>query len=123
MALLERIVADRSLLDGLDHDERVRFLNAAGDVFSPDVEDRRQLVKARRRKEKLDKRQREEDALGETGIRRLRARPVFTTPNVFPPEGFEPAVEQDGPPVAGAEEERHCYVCKRHYTSLHHFYD
>jgi NAD(P)-dependent dehydrogenase (short-subunit alcohol dehydrogenase family) len=123
MALLERIVADRSLLDGLGHDERVRFLNAAGDVFSPDVEDRRQLVKARRRKEKLDKRQREEDALGETGIRRLRARPVFTTPNVFPPEGFEPTGEQDGPPAARAEEERHCYVCKRHYTSLHHFYD
>ena len=26
----------------------------------------------------------------ETGIRRLRAKPVFTTPNVFPPEGFAP---------------------------------
>lgn len=127
LELLEAIAADRSLLDGLTPEERRRFLNAAGDVFAPDVEERRQLVKARRRQEKLAKRQREEAVLTNTGIRRLRARPVFTTPNVFPPESFdarEASVLGSGEATAGGvDDERHCYVCKQHYREVHHFYD
>src|SRR5213075_41885 len=44
---------------------------------------------------------------------------VFTTPNVFPPEA--------GHEAAAAESElrdpHHCYVCKDHFTEVHHFYD
>jgi len=125
--LLEAVAADRSHLRALPEDERVRFLNAAGDVFSPDVEARRRQAKARRRREKVEKRQRDEQVLDATGIRSLRARPVFTTPNVFAPEDGEP-VEVDGEDEARADpaavgEERHCYVCKRHYDRVHHFYD
>ena len=71
----------------------MRFLNAAGNVFEPDVDARRQQTKARRRQEKAAKVRRDEDVLTETGIRRLRARPVFMTPNVFPPP--ELSVEAD----------------------------
>jgi hypothetical protein len=48
--LLEAVAADRALLDGLSEGERIRFLNAAGAAFSPDVEERRQQAKARRRR-------------------------------------------------------------------------
>ena len=41
--------------------------------------------------------QRDEAVLAETGIRVLREKPVFTTPNVFPPAGFEQA-DVDGRP-------------------------
>src|SRR3546814_2524066 len=85
---LEALAADRSLLHRLPEADRVRLLTAAGDVYSPDVEARRRQAKERRRQEKLDKRRREEEVLTETGIRRLRARPVFTTPNVFAPDDF-----------------------------------
>jgi NAD(P)-dependent dehydrogenase (short-subunit alcohol dehydrogenase family) len=138
--LLESVVADRRALGLLTEAERIRFTNAAGDVFCPDPEERRQRVKARRRQARADKLARDEAVLNDTGIRKLRARPVYTTPNVFAPEGFErsdldasaavgTAEDPDGEHVAdlagdqGPGEERHCYVCKVKFTDLHHFYD
>jgi NAD(P)-dependent dehydrogenase (short-subunit alcohol dehydrogenase family) len=114
---LEGVVDDRTLLAGLDDEERRRLLDACRTVFAPDAEERRQAVKAKRRQEKAEKRAREDGALGETGIRSLRARPVFTTPNVFAPDDFRVAdAPEDLPP-------QHCYICKADFTELHHFYD
>ncbi|MGQ0831773.1 MAG: SDR family NAD(P)-dependent oxidoreductase [Microthrixaceae bacterium] len=121
--LLEAIAGDRSLLDGLTAEERIRFLNAAGDVYAPDVEARRRQTKARRRQEKADKVRRDEDLLTETGIRQLRARPVFVTPNVFVPDDVARDTVDDEAVARGLGEERHCYVCKAHFTEVHHFYD
>jgi len=123
MELLEAIAADRSLLDGLSGEERIRFATAAGQVFSPDAETRRQQTKARRRQEKAAKVQRDEAVLTETGIRRLRARPVFVTPNVFVPEGLDHETVDDEATARGLGDEHHCYVCKQHFTQVHHFYD
>ena len=67
--------------------------------------------------------QRDEEVLTETGIRRLRAKPVFVTPNVFPPERRR-ADDADEPPARPRTgDEQHCYVCKRKYVEIHHFYD
>ncbi|MGH9273329.1 MAG: SDR family NAD(P)-dependent oxidoreductase, partial [Acidimicrobiales bacterium] len=121
--LLEAVAGDRALLDGLTESERIRFINAAAAVFAPDVDDRRQQTKARRRREKIEKRHRDESVLTETGIRQLRAKPVFTTPNVFVPEGFDQETVDDETAARGVGEEQHCYVCKRHYRQVHHFYD
>jgi NAD(P)-dependent dehydrogenase (short-subunit alcohol dehydrogenase family) len=120
--LLEGVISDRHLLDGLSPEERIRFLEAAANVFDPDVDSRRQQTKARRRREREEKRTREEDVLTDTGIRRLRARPVFTTPNVFPPEEFEQS-DVDDADFRELAELRHCYVCKVKYDRVHHFYD
>lgn len=114
--ILEGVVDDRSVLAQLSEAERVRFINAAGDVFCPDIDERRRRLKARRRQERDDRAQRSESARAGTGIRRLREKPVYTTPNVFPPLA-EPDDER-------TEVDRlHCYVCKAGYTELHHFYD
>ncbi len=125
--LLEAVSADRSLLDGLTAEDRIRFLNAAADAFEPDVDARRRQTKARRRQEKHAKLRRDEGVLTDTGIRRLRAKPVFMTPNVFPPEELdEQTVDDEATAPAGGPrtgEEQHCYVCKRKYTEIHHFYD
>ena len=48
--LLEAVAGDRTLLDPLDARERARLVTAAGDVFCPDVDQRRQLAKERRRR-------------------------------------------------------------------------
>ncbi|MEO8461195.1 MAG: SDR family oxidoreductase, partial [Dokdonella sp.] len=72
---------------------------------------------------------REEALLHATGIRELRRRPVFTTPNVFPPEGFVATDSEDNEPVVHRShpresiEPQHCYVCKQKYSLIHHFYD
>jgi NAD(P)-dependent dehydrogenase (short-subunit alcohol dehydrogenase family) len=120
---LEAIVADRGLLRDLSLEERTRLLAAAGNLFNPDIAERRRSAKALRRRDKAAKRQIDETVLAETGIRVLRDKPVFTTPNVFPPPGFE-QVDVDGDPAfREVVEEQHCYVCKQRYVEIHPFYD
>jgi NAD(P)-dependent dehydrogenase (short-subunit alcohol dehydrogenase family) len=121
--LLESIVADRGLLAGVPDEDRHRLLQAAGLVYNPDRMARRQLVKATIRQRKAARVEQEESALGRTGIRTLRRQPVFTTPNVFPPAGFEPNDVHDGPALAERIDRQHCYVCKQSFSDLHHFYD
>ena len=119
---LELVVADRSLLDALPLQDRTRLLNAAGDVYAPDVAARRRQIKAQRRQHKADKVQRDQGTLSETGIRSLRAKPVFTTPNVFAPTDVDPD-DVDDSDARESSQPQHCYVCKQHYTSIHPFYD
>jgi NAD(P)-dependent dehydrogenase (short-subunit alcohol dehydrogenase family) len=78
--------------------------------------------------------------LHETGIRELRRRPVFTTPNYFPPQDAmrddlmlndgiaddrhaATAEPQDSIEPRESVEPQHCYVCKQKYSLIHHFYD
>ena len=120
---LEAIVRDRGLLGALTVEERTRLLSAAGQVYNPDIVQRRQWGKAVRRREKAAKADRDESVLAETGIRVLRERPVFTTPNVFPPPSFEQADVSDEPERREVIEPQHCYVCKQLYVEIHPFYD
>jgi NAD(P)-dependent dehydrogenase (short-subunit alcohol dehydrogenase family) len=130
--LLEGVVADPSVLEVMPEHERIRFVNAAGDVFCPDVDERRRRTKARQRRQRSETLEQDGAVLAGTGIRRLRAKPVFTTPNVFPPEEFEPddllgdADLADGDLPDGGRtlrEPQHCYVCKDKFSDVHHFYD
>jgi len=124
-ALLEEFVADRALLAALQEEERVRLLAAAGRMVRADPVDRRQFMKAVKRARKDERVRRAESVLSDSGIRRLREEPVFVTP-LFAPVDFE---QQDVTERTGQEEVRealermNCYVCKRDYTTLHHFYD
>ena len=81
------------------------------------------LLQQQRRNERT---QRDDDVLGETGIRTLRSKPVFTTPDVFAPEDFEQcdvADDPDQPAFRETLEPQHCYICKIRYHEVHHFYD
>ena len=123
MELLEQVAANRPMLAELSDDERKRLLRAAGEIYSPDLFQRRQLVKATHRKSKAAKVAKEETLLSATGIRKLRKQTVFTTPNVFPPEQFEQRDVEDNAEFREAVEPQNCYVCKQNYTTIHHFYD
>ena len=121
--LLESIAANRELLAGVSETERTRLLQAAGRISRPDALARRQLVKATKRQRKASKSQRVEDALNQTGIRKLRRQTVFTTPNVFPPTGFKQTEIESDLDFHEAVEEQNCYICKQDYSAIHHFYD
>ena len=121
--VLESVVRDRSLLKALPLEERTRLLAAAGDVHNPDVVQRRRFNKVVRREKKNARLDRDESVLAETGIRTLREKPVYTSPNVFPPFGFEQAEVEDDPEFREAIAPQHCYVCKQDYLDLHAFYD
>ena len=142
--LLERIAADRSLLEPVPPEERRRFLTAVANVYHPDRVERRRMAKVVDKQRKAARVKRDDAVLHETGIRTLRRKPVFTTPNYFlenpksqdpnpksqdpNPKSQDPDPKSQDPnpksqaPVTSAELQ-HCYVCKQKYTQLHHFYD
>ena len=121
--ILESVVRDRGLLGALSVEERTRLLAAAGHVHNPDLVQRRLWAKSLRKREKAAKLERDESALAETGIRVLREKPVYTTPNVVPPDGFAQADVDDEPEFRELIEPQHCYVCKERYVEIHPFYD
>ena len=122
LSILEEIVADRAVLGALTVEERTQLLRAAGDVYEPDLVQRRRWGKAVRRNEKAAKAERIEAVLADTGIRLLREKPVFVTPNVTRPDGFE-QVDVDDAEFREVVEPQHCYVCKQLYAVVHGFYD
>ena len=111
--LLERLAGDRALLEQLPAQDRERLYRAVAELFNPDKLARREMLKAAAR----ERTRRTGAILDETGIRTLRRKPVFTTPNFFPPpDGY-------GQQGADLPDSPHCYVCKQHYSVAHHFYD
>lgn len=113
--ILELLDADRGLLERLPAEDRQRLHQAIAQIYHPDPVARRRRLKAAERQRSAAQTERIGAVLSETGIRALRRRPVFTTPNVFPPEDFETRAEPVDP--------QHCYVCKQKFTAVHHFYD
>ena len=140
--LLESIAADKTVLAGVPDEDRKRLLQAVANVYSPDRIERRRMSKVVARERKAARVQSDQGVLHETGIRALRRKPVFHTPNVFPTvsvaDGFEPQdVHEDVQRTEGQEpkaksaksrktesrELQHCYVCKHKYSTIHAFYD
>jgi NAD(P)-dependent dehydrogenase (short-subunit alcohol dehydrogenase family) len=127
--LLEAIAAGRNVLAGVPDEERKRLLQAVANVYCPDRVERRRMARVYDRQRKAARVKRDQQVLHETGIRTLRRKPVFHTPNVFPSvsvaDGFEPRDVHDdrAEPKAESRELQHCYVCKQKYSVIHHFYD
>jgi len=127
LELLEAINADRTLLDALPAEDRGRLHQAIAQVYHPEPRARRHKLKVQARERHQEKVRKTEALLDRTGIRTLRRKPVFTTPNYFPPQapGQHDAANNASAVVAFHEspELLHCYVCKQKYTQVHHFYD
>ncbi|HUH02763.1 MAG TPA: hypothetical protein VML75_12280, partial [Kofleriaceae bacterium] len=121
--VLEAAVEDRTLLASLDNDDLVRLSMAAGRVARPDPLAKRDLTRARRRNRRDQTRAADEAVLAQTGIRTKRREAVFSTPRNAPLAAgvdIDAALTTVRPTV---KEARHCYVCKRDFYQLHHFYD
>ena len=121
--MLEKATANRALLASLSDKEHTRLMKAAGDLYCPDLTQRRKLVKAKVKQRKAEKKHAADKKLHQTGIRELRRKPVFTTPNYFPPLDFKQEEVKDNPDFHDAVEPQNCYVCKKDYSQIHHFYD
>jgi NAD(P)-dependent dehydrogenase (short-subunit alcohol dehydrogenase family) len=117
-SLLEALDSDRTLLDELPAEDRARLQQVVAQIYQPDPVARRRKLKESERERSAARLERDGAILQETGIRTLRRKPVFTTPNVFPPPDPEHA---DAPEET--VEPLHCYVCKKKYSRIHHFYD
>src|SRR6267378_3340140 len=121
--LLEQVAADRRLLAELPVEDRVRLLQACGKVYCSDPLQRRLLLRATQRLQKNQRIKKDQNVLSDTGIRKLRTRPVFTTPNILPPEAFQQQEIQDDEEFREVVDPQNCYICKQDYSIIHHFYD
>src|SRR5262245_6563052 len=121
--LLESIAADGTVLHGVPDAARKRLLQAVALVYSPDRVERRRIAKVTARERRAARVRGDHEKRVETGIQTLRRRPIFHTPNVFPPEGFRSVNLHEDEPKRQTTELQHCYVCKQKYTVIHHFYD
>ena len=113
--LLEAVHEDRRLLAELSEEDKVALLSAAGRVALPEREALQRLKKAQRNRRAKQRREKDKSLRDDTGIRVARAAPVFTAPALPAPE------KQHGERLL--EKPADCYVCKREYRRVHHFYD
>lgn len=120
---LESLSTDPALWSQLSREERSRLLKAAGEVYCPDTAARSELLKKQERERKARRRKKDGHLLSQTGIRKLREQPVFTTPNMLPPPVLNEVIGQIENDARQTLEARHCYICKRDYSQVHFFYD
>lgn len=121
--LLEELAANTAQFAHLPEAEQKRLKAAVNRFHNPDPVAQRKKIKAQRRERQAGKIRHDEALLNDTGIRVLRSKPVFTTPNYFPPEGFIAHDSDEAEAPRETLEPQHCYVCKANYTQVHHFYD
>ena len=124
--LLEAIVADRGLLAAVPQAPRERLLIAAGQVSRPDKLARRVLARARLKHERKQKKQKNQQLLDQTGIRRMRDNPIFQTPRrkaLYDKTTPTADGHGKGEPLGEVQGERTCYCCRQPYTLVHGFYD
>src|SRR2546421_8543701 len=126
---LEAIDADRRILDTLSPEDGSRLLRAIERANNPDNRTRRRQLKAMAREAREALVKRDDDKLNATGIRTLRRKPVYTTPNYFLSQvnSRQPTTNSQDDLVGSSKLEvgslselRHCYVCKQKYTEVHH---
>jgi NAD(P)-dependent dehydrogenase (short-subunit alcohol dehydrogenase family) len=119
--LLESIASNRAVLSGIPVQDRERLHRAIAEVHNPDPIARRRMVRAAARERTASRTGCIYTVLNATGIRTLRRKPVFTSPNVFPPTDFDQRERAQENPEA--LDPQHCYICKQKFSAIHHFYD
>ncbi len=118
--LLEKIADRFELLEELPEPQRKALLTAAGRISRPDPAE----IKKRKMDRKRQKRQavveKERRLRAATGIRRAREASVFSAPQQILLAGKN---NGHGEGDEKLETPRNCYVCKKEFSTLHHFYD
>lgn len=126
---LQRLAADRRLIDTMPDEQRKRLLQAVNQIANPDRVTRRQLQRRKRRAQQAEldqKRAADQQLLDQTGMRAQTS--VRQLKKAAPPAPFEPELppsvehldEHFGPQL---EVPRNCYICKREFDRVHFFYD
>jgi NAD(P)-dependent dehydrogenase (short-subunit alcohol dehydrogenase family) len=112
---LEALYGHPELAVSLDKALRVRLVAAAGRLSRPEKFELKKISKRMRKERRLVSKTADREARASTGIRSARAAAVFAAPALALPAPDAPVRELSKPQA--------CYVCKKDYTRLHHFYD
>lgn len=118
IAVLEQLIGDTNQIFELPEEKRVALMKAAGLLSRPSREEFDKRKKDAKKAAKRKMIERDKHARKETGIRSAREADVFEAPKLLLnlPKGDNDTLQE-------LESPRNCYVCKKVYTKLHHFYD
>ena len=120
LATLEKIATEHAILASLPEEQRTRLRRACGRISHPDRSAKRELSRARRRRNELERRAHDQAILDRTGMRKQREMLIYPTPSPEPPASRLPTWDEEPPAL---REARNCYICKADYTKVHPFYD
>ncbi len=116
---LRRLAQERALLDELPLADAKALLEAAGRLANPTKDDAQRYLRHKHKQARLEKRLQDRAARAEAGIRQARKTAVFV-----PPQNLLDAGAPQQPRTGRVlETPFHCYVCKREFREVHHFYD
>jgi NAD(P)-dependent dehydrogenase (short-subunit alcohol dehydrogenase family) len=117
VAMLEAIVADRSLLAVLPASQRMALMMAAGRVSRPTRDENRKAAKAFRLVRRRGEQAHDRGVRAATELRVARRLDVFEPPPALPPGAHAPS------DAGELMQPRACYVCKTEFKKVHFFYD
>jgi len=118
ISVLEHLLHNGNNLIYLSDEQRLKLMKAAGQITRPD----RKEIKKRNKSVKSARKQEEKDvsrkARASTSIRSARNSSIYEAPKQISLP--EPALVYEKSFLSSPQ---NCYVCKKLYTEIHHFYD
>ena len=116
IATLRRLLEDPNQLFELPEDQRIELFKAAGGLTRPSRDEFQRRRKDAKKAVKRKMIAKDTHARKTTGIRSAREAALFVAPKLLAAAAIPDATLE-------LESPRNCYVCKKVYTKLHHFYD
>ena len=113
---LQKLLNDTNQLFDLPEEQRIELLKVTGALSRPNRDEFQRRRKDAKKAAKRKMIARDKHARKETGIRSAREATIFEAPKLLAPK----EITKETPEL---ESPRNCYVCKKVYTKLHHFYD
>lgn len=117
LTILQKLNEDTDQIFEIPKAKRVELLMAAGLLSRPSREEFARRKRSAKKIEKRKLREKDKHARNATGIRSAREAIIFEAPLKIALTGDEAEKEVE------LESPRNCYVCKKVYHRLHHFYD
>ncbi len=118
LQVLRAIEADRGQLTLLSQELRRELLTLAGLIAKPERHELVKMAKAFRRADRAAARARDQQLIGQTGLRVQRRAAQYTP--LWLPQPDPDNVPQGQPTLSQA---LNCYVCKQAFTVPHRYYD
>jgi len=118
ISVLEHLLHHGDQLIHLPEEQLIKLMKAAGQITRPDkaeIKKRNKSVKVARKQEEIEHNRK---ARAATNIRSARKLSVFEAPKQIALPEIETTHEKHF-----LSSEQNCYVCKKFYTEIHHFYD
>jgi len=117
LEVLQQLNIDTNQIFDIPEEKRLALIIAAGQFSRSGKEELGRRKRSAKRVKKQELKLKDKQARNATGIRSAREAVVFTAPKLISLTGEEAEKEVE------LEHPRQCYVCKKKYNKLHHFYD